>query len=58
VDNDVIADVIAARAAGMTPVHVRRGPWGVLPADDPAVDLQVRSLDELPAVLRRLATAG
>jgi hypothetical protein len=37
---------------------VRRGPWGVLHADDPAVDLQVRSLDELPALLRRLATAG
>jgi HAD superfamily hydrolase (TIGR01549 family) len=50
VDNDVVA----ARAAGMTPVHVRRGPWGLLHADDPAVDLQVRSLSELPALLEQL----
>ena len=50
VDNDVIA----ARAAGMTPVHVRRGPWGVLHGDDPAVHLQVSSLLELPALLRAL----
>ena len=50
VDNDVIA----ARAAGMTPVHVRRGPWGVLHADDPAIDRQVTSLLELPALLRSL----
>ena len=50
VDNDVVA----ARAAGMTPVHVRRGPWGVLHADDPAIDLQVSSLAELPDLLRTL----
>jgi HAD superfamily hydrolase (TIGR01549 family) len=50
VDNDVVA----ARAAGMTPVHVRRGPWGVLHADDPAIDRQVASLTELPALLRTL----
>jgi HAD superfamily hydrolase (TIGR01662 family) len=50
VDNDVVA----ARAAGMTPVHVRRGPWGLLHADDPAIDLQVTSLAELPALLRAL----
>lgn len=48
VDNDVVG----ARAAGMLPVHVRRGPWGVLHADDPAVDLQVRSLLEVPALIR------
>jgi HAD superfamily hydrolase (TIGR01509 family) len=48
VDNDVVG----ARAAGMLAVHVRRGPWGVLHADDPAVDLQVTSLTELPALLR------
>lgn len=47
-------DVIAARAAGRTPVHLRRGPWGVLHADDPAVELQVGALDELPALLARL----
>jgi HAD superfamily hydrolase (TIGR01662 family) len=50
VDNDIVA----ARAAGMTPVHVRRGPWGVLHADDPAIELQVTSLMELPPVLRTL----
>ena len=50
VDNDVVG----ARAAGMVPVHVRRGPWGVLHADDPAVDLQVTSLTELPPLLRTL----
>ena len=50
VDNDVIG----ARAAGMLPVHVRRGPWGVLHADDPAVELQVTSLTQLPALLRTL----
>lgn len=50
VDNDVVA----ARAAGMVPVHVRRGPWGVLHGDDPAVDLQVRSLLELPPLLAEL----
>jgi HAD superfamily hydrolase (TIGR01509 family) len=50
VDNDVVA----ARAAGMTPVHVRRGPWGVLHADDPAIDRQVSSLLELPALLRTM----
>jgi FMN phosphatase YigB (HAD superfamily) len=50
VDNDVVA----ARAAGMTPVHVRRGPWGVLHGDDPAIDLQVSSLLEVPDLLRAL----
>jgi hypothetical protein len=38
----------------MLPVHVRRGPWGILHADDPAVDLQVSSLTELPALLETL----
>jgi HAD superfamily hydrolase (TIGR01662 family) len=50
VDNDIVA----ARAAGMTPVHVRRGPWGLLHADHPAIDRQVPSLLELPALLRTL----
>lgn len=50
VDNDVVA----ARAAGMTPVHVRRGPWGVLHGDNPSIDRQVSSLAELPDLLREL----
>jgi FMN phosphatase YigB (HAD superfamily) len=50
VDNDVVG----ARAAGMLPVHVRRGPWGLLHGVDQAVDLQVLSLAELPALLQTL----
>jgi FMN phosphatase YigB (HAD superfamily) len=50
VDNDIVA----ARAAGMATVHVRRGPWGVLHADDPAIEHQVTSLTELPELLRTL----
>jgi HAD superfamily hydrolase (TIGR01549 family) len=53
VDNDVVG----ARAGGMLPVHLVRGPWGVLHAGDPAVDLQVRSLVELPALLEGLRQA-
>ena len=53
VDNDVVG----ARAGGMLPVHVVRGPWGVLHAGDPAVDRQVRSLAELPALLGELRQA-
>jgi HAD superfamily hydrolase (TIGR01509 family) len=46
VDNDVTP----ALAAGMTAVHVRRGPWGHL-HDPPAGAIRIRSLDELPAAL-------
>lgn len=47
-------DVVAARAAGLRAVHVRRGPWGVLHGDDPALTgvPQVSSLEELPDLLR------
>ena len=45
VDNDVLP----ALAAGMTAVHVRRGPWGYLHEPPPGA-ISVRSLDELPAV--------
>jgi FMN phosphatase YigB (HAD superfamily) len=46
VDNDVVP----ARAAGMTAVHLARGPWGTLqPTPDDAI--AIRSLDELPAAL-------
>jgi HAD superfamily hydrolase (TIGR01509 family) len=50
VDNDVVA----AQAAGMTAVHVRRGPWGHLFADDPAVQHQIDDLTELVPLLRSL----
>jgi HAD superfamily hydrolase (TIGR01509 family) len=46
VDNDVEP----ALAAGMTAVHVRRGPWGYL-HDPPADAIKIRSLDELEEAL-------
>jgi HAD superfamily hydrolase (TIGR01509 family) len=50
VDNDVVA----AASAGMTAVHVRRGPWGLLHAGDPRIEHQVTSLLQLPDLLRSL----
>ncbi len=51
VDNDVVA----ARAAGMRAVHLRRGPWGVLHAGDlPPEVPRIEGLAELPPLLRRL----
>lgn len=49
VDNDIVP----ARAAGMTVVHLRRGPWGVLHADDPALHgvPQLATLADLPGLL-------
>jgi FMN phosphatase YigB (HAD superfamily) len=46
VDNDVEP----ALAAGMTAVHVRRGPWGHLQQPPPGA-IRIRSLDELPEAL-------
>ncbi|PSK89920.1 HAD superfamily hydrolase (TIGR01549 family) [Murinocardiopsis flavida] len=48
-------DIIPARAAGLGAVLIRRGPWGHLWADDPAVTSQAQvidSLTELPDLLR------
>ena len=39
-----------AIAAGMTGVHIRRGPWGYL-QEPPADAIRIDSLDELPEVL-------
>lgn len=50
VDNDVVA----AQEAGLTAVHVRRGPWGHLFAGDPAVRHQIDDLTELVPLLRSL----
>jgi FMN phosphatase YigB (HAD superfamily) len=50
VDNDVVP----AKAAGMTAVFLRRGPWGYVHATWPEAaraDLRVESLAELPAAL-------
>lgn len=53
-------DVVGALPSGMQVVHVRRGPWGVLHADEAARlgIAQVSGLADLPAALRdlRLAT--
>jgi HAD superfamily hydrolase (TIGR01509 family) len=46
VDNDVGPAI----AAGMTGVHIRRGPWGHL-QEPPPEAIRIRSLDELPEVL-------
>ena len=48
-------DLIPAKAAGLRAAHVRRGPWGHLWADDPAVrdqaDWRITALSELPVLL-------
>ena len=49
VDNDVVG----AAAAGMTPVHLRRGPWGLLHDAPPGVP-RLETLAELPALLASL----
>jgi HAD superfamily hydrolase (TIGR01509 family) len=46
VDNDIEP----ALAAGMTAIHVRRGPWGHL-QEPPAAAIRIHSLEELPGVL-------
>lgn len=51
VDNDVVGAI----AAGMTAVHVRRGPWGLLFDPEPHERVhQVSSLTDVPALLRGL----
>jgi HAD superfamily hydrolase (TIGR01549 family) len=47
-------DVLPARAAGMTAVFLRRGPWGVIHATRPEAaraDLRLEALERLPALL-------
>ena len=47
-------DVGPAARAGMTPVFIRRGPWGLAHADDsamPEAAARIESLAELPAAL-------
>jgi HAD superfamily hydrolase (TIGR01509 family) len=46
VDNDVMPAV----SAGMTAVHIRRGPWGYL-HDPPPEAARIHTLDELPGAL-------
>jgi FMN phosphatase YigB (HAD superfamily) len=54
VDNDVLP----AKAAGLTSVFLRRGPWGYVHAAWPsagAADVRIESLAALPPALRALA---
>ncbi len=48
-----VNDVIPAKAAGLVTCLIRRGPWGLLWGDDPAVpaDLRINGLTDLPALL-------
>ncbi|MFC7980569.1 HAD family hydrolase [Streptomyces sp. NPDC057336] len=50
-----VNDVFPAKAAGMRCAHLRRGPWGHLWADDPAVvaaaDWRIQSLTELATLV-------
>jgi HAD superfamily hydrolase (TIGR01549 family) len=49
-------DIEPAKAAGLHTAFIRRGPWGYLWADDPAVaklaDWRISSLNELPALIQ------
>ena len=50
-------DVLPAKAAGMTAVFIRRGPWGVIHAASPEAaiaDLRIEQLDGLASLLTRL----
>lgn len=48
-------DIFPAKRAGLRTVHIRRGPWGHLWADDPdviaAADWRVNSLTDVAAIL-------
>jgi HAD superfamily hydrolase (TIGR01549 family) len=50
-------DVLPAKAAGMTAVFIRRGPWGLIQAASPdaaIADLRIEQLDGLASLLTRL----
>lgn len=48
VDNDVIP----AHGAGLVPVHIRHGPWGVLQSEWPEVERAALRLDSLRSFRR------
>ena len=58
IGDQVQNDVVAAQRAGLRAVHLVRGPWGYLDADDPRVArcalAQIRDLTELEETLDRL----
>jgi HAD superfamily hydrolase (TIGR01549 family) len=51
-------DVLAARAAGMTTVFIRRGPWGVLHAHQPEAALADHRIDALAELVGLSAALG
>lgn len=48
-----VNDVVPAKEAGLASCLIRRGPWGLLWGNDPAVpaDLRIEGLADLPALL-------
>jgi FMN phosphatase YigB (HAD superfamily) len=51
-------DILPAKAAGMTAVFIRRGPWGVIHADDPQAERADLRLEGLEGLAGRLAALG
>lgn len=51
-------DVLPARQIGMTAVHLRRGPWGYLQADDVLAETADLRLDSLADLLEWLRCCG
>jgi FMN phosphatase YigB (HAD superfamily) len=52
-------DIVPAKAAGMTAIHIRRGPWGFIQSGWPeagTADARIDGLLELPAVLHSLGS--
>ena len=47
-------DVLPAAEAGLVPIHVRRGPWGMLQEEGAARHLCIGRLSELPEFLHGL----
>jgi FMN phosphatase YigB (HAD superfamily) len=62
VGDQVRTDVVAATDAGLNAVHLVRGPWGLLDADDPDVARlalgQVTGLDQVLDMIDALGTSG
>jgi len=51
-------DILPAKAAGMTAVFIRRGPWGVIHATDPEAERADLRLESLEGLAGRLAALG
>ena len=61
VGDRIDSDVLPAKKAGMTAIHLRRGPWGLIQAQWPEAreaDLNLDALSDLPDALQMLTPAG